>query len=443
MHHESLEINFELIPQGKTRKTIQKLIEKENQPFEVEDFFRSYKSKDYKRAKWVGIVKRQFQFDAEKDAKNLVKNLEWFADNREIMEETGTAGLEIKAESVMIPEGIREYNKTIQKLNQTAKCKLKELKMIPERWIRDDEELRKILREMQQRYKTEELFHLSDSIYANPDSTQKILDWLSVVKQKHQIEHLEKQIKKYLLQTPAQKAERETVHFSFSWWVGGNLSPGQSMLLQKEGIFYFACLAPWASSQRIIPKKEGKTFYILTQKGKIGTKNCHIKSVPVKAAQIQEMVDKGELLLFRIHHRHLYKKKKNPDRSVDALKELFANGPIGLSSPPDVSWRKAVVPKIVSHPAGSMLVNRTDKGGNRIPEEAYRMICRYYNGELKGLPKEAERYLPTVKVKSSKKDIILNKRYTTEKFMLRCAVTKKASPKPELSSEISATKEEK
>ena len=441
MHHESLEINFELIPQGKTRKTIQKLIEKENQPFEVEDFFKSYKSKNYKRTKWVGTLKRQFQFDADKDAKNLVKNLEWFADNQGIMEEAGTAGLEMRAESVLTPEGIKEYNQKIREMNQFAKGKLKELKMIPERRIRDDEELRKILRKMQQQFKAGEPLPLSGSIYANPDSTQKILDWLSVVKQKHQIEHIEKQIKKYLLQTPAKKAERETVHFFFSWWVGGDLRPGQSMLLQKEGIFYFACLVPWASPQRIIPKRKGKTFYILTQKGKIGTKNCHINYVPVKAAQIQEMVDEGELLLFKIHHRHLYKKKKNPDRSVDALKELFANGPIGLSSSPDVSWRKAVVPKIVSHPAGSMLVNRTDKEGNRIPEEVYRMICRYYNGEIKSLPKEVERYLPTVKVKSSKKDIIQNKRYTTEKFTLRCAVTKKASPKPELSSEISATKQ--
>ena len=220
MHHESLEINFELIPQGKTRKTIQKLIEKGNQPFEVEDFFKSYKSKNYKRTKWVGTLKRQFQFDADKDAKNLVKNLEWFADNQGIMEEAGTAGLEMRAESVLTPEGIKEYNQKIREMNQFAKGKLKELKMIPERRIRDDEELRKILRKMQQQFKAGEPLPLSGSIYANPDSTQKILDWLSVVKQKHQIEHIEKQIKKYLLQTPAKKAERETVHFSFSWWVG-------------------------------------------------------------------------------------------------------------------------------------------------------------------------------------------------------------------------------
>ena len=75
MHHESLEMNFELIPQGKTRKTIQRLIEKETRPFEVEGFLKSYQSKNYKRGKWISIAKRQFQFDAERDAKNLVKNL--------------------------------------------------------------------------------------------------------------------------------------------------------------------------------------------------------------------------------------------------------------------------------------------------------------------------------------------------------------------------------
>ena len=215
-----------------------------------------------------------------------------------------------------------------------------------------------------------------------------------------------------------------------SWWTGGALKQGQGMILQKEGKIYFACLAPNSKKQMILPDDEpkGKKFQIFCQNGKFEDKIMHIKYVPVKAAQIQAMVDQGHLLLFQIHHRHLYKNKKNPDRIVSVFKELLleTNSTYWLSPNSVLTWRKAVVPKGVAHPAGSLVVNKKDYLGQRIPEKAYQQLRSYYNDEISmdSLPEEVKSMLQTVKVKQIQKDIVKDKRYTTEKFFFSCTIKK-------------------
>lgn len=151
----------------------------------------------------------------------------------------------------------------------------------------------------------------------------------------------------------------------------------------------------------------------------------------IPAAAVDEMVESGKLYLFEIYSADLY---KNPaegrkiDTQAQIFKEIFSeNGQkvIKLLGNCEVYFRPASLPAVVTHPKGSILVNKQLVNGKTLPDEVYREIYRYLNKKSENLSPLAKQLLDKelVKYRVAQEDIIKDKRFTENQYSFHLPVT--------------------
>lgn len=153
--------------------------------------------------------------------------------------------------------------------------------------------------------------------------------------------------------------------------------------------------------------------------------------VSVSESRISELVKDGRLLLFQISHRDMKKPKKNMDSCVKTFLYLFSDQNMQeqifrLNSQPAVFYRRPALKRNITHPKGSILLNKKDRHGDYLPSAVYRELYEYLNHRCEDLSEEARRYLPNAVYKTAAKDLVKNERYTREQFSLVLTYTKYA-----------------
>lgn len=147
----------------------------------------------------------------------------------------------------------------------------------------------------------------------------------------------------------------------------------------------------------------------------------------IEAEKLEELEQAGVFYLFQIHSQTLYgKNSKNyyakyfefllSDENLKT-KQIFLNGA------PMINYRPAALEKKITHPAGSMVVNKKTINGAPVPEEIHKELYAYYNGRRSSLSPDAQRYKDMVSAHKTPQDLIKNRRYTREMYSLSIATT--------------------
>jgi len=135
---------------------------------------------------------------------------------------------------------------------------------------------------------------------------------------------------------------------------------------------------------------------------------------------INECVSNGLLYLFKIHNKD-YADKPTGNKNLHTLywEAIYKEGSkIKLNGNAEMFYRKPQITDPVIHKKGSIIVNRRDREGKPIPEDTYRKIVAYLNGgpEPEGVD------LSKIIYREAPHDIIKDKRYTEEKFLLHVPI---------------------
>ncbi len=145
---------------------------------------------------------------------------------------------------------------------------------------------------------------------------------------------------------------------------------------------------------------------------------------------IERLVNEGKIYMFLISSKGFdYKKTANEDIFIEALENNMSD--VELLVEPKIYYRKAVIPQKVTHEKNSILVNKRDIEGYRIPDAIYKELSAYYgNLSMKtDLSEDARMYIETGRVcsKKSDRDLIKDKRYTEDKQLIRITYSKNTS----------------
>lgn len=162
-----------------------------------------------------------------------------------------------------------------------------------------------------------------------------------------------------------------------------------------------------------------------------------VSFIDIPASQIDEWIAEKKLFMFIVHTK---------DYKVGAYgtKELFTiffenlftednlkNDVIRLAGGSSIVMRPKTVENPYRHKVGSILLNKRDKDGKPVPNKIYVSLSKYLNGRLnkKDLSRDALAYLDKViwhkhqKEHIAVEDIVKDKRYTTDAFILHLPIT--------------------
>ncbi len=158
-----------------------------------------------------------------------------------------------------------------------------------------------------------------------------------------------------------------------------------------------------------------------------------IKFEDIPCDFIDELVDKGVLLLFKIHNKD-YNANATGRPNLHTLywqacfsPENLVQANIKLNGEAEIFYREASILgcNVVKHAANTKLVNRTTSDGQEIPEDLYLEICRLVAGKISqdALSEDAKSYYPRAVIKTATHDIIKDKRYTENQYFFHVPLT--------------------
>lgn len=160
----------------------------------------------------------------------------------------------------------------------------------------------------------------------------------------------------------------------------------------------------------------------------------------VPAGQIEEWIDDKKIYMFSVH-------TKDYQPGAHGSKELFTMYLEGLFSPENlknnvirlcgnstVLYRPVVVKNSYVHKTGSVLLNKRDKDGMPIPGDVYKNLFSYLNGDMEKskLSEEDLSYIERIVYKTAVRDIVKDKRYTEDKFIINLPLTINKGCNPDL-----------
>lgn len=164
-----------------------------------------------------------------------------------------------------------------------------------------------------------------------------------------------------------------------------------------------------------------------------------IKFRKISVSYINDLVKSGKLYLFKIYNKDFSTGKDGGNGSTGKdnmhtiyWKMLFDENNLKdvvykLNGQSEVFMRSPVAEKApIMHSVGSKLVNKRDKYGNTIPEQIYREIYAWANGNTKKISPEAQRCIEekNVIIKDVKHEITKDNRFYGEtKYMFHCPIT--------------------
>lgn len=147
--------------------------------------------------------------------------------------------------------------------------------------------------------------------------------------------------------------------------------------------------------------------------------------VNVSKDQIDAAINSGSLLSFLITNLNMYKEGKEKTTYAQTFLYMMSEENLKamnfrLNAKPMMTFRPACLPLDITHPKGSILVNKYDTLGRKIPGNAYVELLNYYNGKLseKDLAKETLSYIPYSKTRVADFDIAKNFTYMQDKFLI-------------------------
>lgn len=147
----------------------------------------------------------------------------------------------------------------------------------------------------------------------------------------------------------------------------------------------------------------------------------------VKAEDVEELEQSGDLYLFKVQIKKLYN-STNMTPYAKYFDYLFSEKnmeekQLKLNGAPMLKYRPASIERVVTHPAGSMVVNRRDSQGTPIPNEIYKELYLFFNGKKDSLSVNAETYKDRAVVHKTDHDLIKDSRYTADTFLLTVVFT--------------------
>lgn len=154
----------------------------------------------------------------------------------------------------------------------------------------------------------------------------------------------------------------------------------------------------------------------------------------VTEQQIEKLVDEGQLFLFQIYNKDFSENKKQNKGAHKNLHTLYwealfseenaRDGIIKLNGGAELFLRPASIKNKTVHKAGSVLLNKNTSTGRTIPEAAYVELLHYFNsGEKTVLSAEAQTYKDLVVKSVRTYDIIKDRRFTQDQYMLHVPIT--------------------
>ena len=150
-------------------------------------------------------------------------------------------------------------------------------------------------------------------------------------------------------------------------------------------------------------------------------------------------VEEGRALMFEITSQSLKKYYETGDiASLNQYAGLFtymlseenlANMTVRMNSRPQLLYRQAANGRPYVHKKGSVLINKYDADGNRIPDETYKLLNRYFNRpeEKVSLPADVmDKYITRGKAvtRVAEYDIIKDRRFYREMFRITISYEK-------------------
>lgn len=151
------------------------------------------------------------------------------------------------------------------------------------------------------------------------------------------------------------------------------------------------------------------------------------KMIKVSKKQIDTLINTGQIYAFLITNKCMYESSVGNDPYADIFlalmsKDNMKSGHMRLNAKPSITFRPACIPKKITHPVGSILVNKNTRSGNKIPSDTYLQIYNNLNGRMSDnkLSKEAKKLLATGEISSkiAEKDYIKDRRFMEDKFFI-------------------------
>lgn len=157
----------------------------------------------------------------------------------------------------------------------------------------------------------------------------------------------------------------------------------------------------------------------------------NISFIDIPASQIDEWIDDKKIFMFSVH-------TKDYQPGAHGTKELFTiflealfsednlkNDVIRLNGQSSIFMRSKVIKNPYIHKAGSVLLNKRDKSGYPIPNNVYTSLFDYLNGKKSKLDLSEEElsYLDRINYKTGSYDIVKDRRYTSDKFIVNIPMT--------------------
>lgn len=162
----------------------------------------------------------------------------------------------------------------------------------------------------------------------------------------------------------------------------------------------------------------------------IDTLTTSMRWVSVSRAQILDMVERHEALMFLIDGGNMYKEGKKKTMPAKVLLEILsdenmAHVSITLNSKPAIYYREPLGEGKVTHKVGSALVNKIDCDGNYVPDDVYMQLYGYHNGKISKakLTEESLDWLERVGYKKCDRDLIKDNRYYKPHFHMTYSYT--------------------
>ena len=169
----------------------------------------------------------------------------------------------------------------------------------------------------------------------------------------------------------------------------------------------------------------------------VDSMNFSVEKKFLESKKVDEAVEHGNLLMFRISSQDIYKDDEDmKDKYSVILTEAFhcmesGEPSVIINNSPNIYYRGPLIPVDDMHPIGTVLVNKRTDEGKQIPDGVYLSLCEYVNGEKskEELSYEELLYLSHVITKKSDRAHIKDRRYTKEMFYMQvsCTVNKDVS----------------
>lgn len=152
----------------------------------------------------------------------------------------------------------------------------------------------------------------------------------------------------------------------------------------------------------------------------------------VSEACIERLQKENKLWLFQIYNQDYSDYKKSNNKNIHTLlfESCFSeenrskNFPIKLAGGFEVRYREKGVDANVIHKKGSILLNKKDKNGNKIPNQYYCKLLAYVNGNKVTLNEEEKAYIKNdlLVTHVALYDIIKDKRYLKPQFQIHLPI---------------------